>query len=386
MLKCQRSLFSITKEYVYLNCAYMSPLLKSSHDAGMEMLIKQSFPQEVAIDDFFTPPEQLRKAFAQLINANSSDRIAIVSSASYGIANAANNIPLEAQDNIIVMDEQFPSHVYVWQKLAAEKNANLISIAPPTTSENRGKIWNERLLSAINDKTKVVAIGTIHWADGTLFDLKAIRRRTREVGAYLILDGTQSVGALPFDVQEIEPDALICSGYKWLLGPYSLGVAYYGSAFDNGTPIEENWMNRKDSHVFQDLVNYQPNYRPEAQRYNMGGLSSFIHVPMLTDSIRQLNEWGVEEVNDYCHRLIQKPLRQLKNLGCSLEHSDYYSPHLLGVRMPKGISMERLQDQLQKDRIKVSIRGNSMRIAPNVYNDRSDFDRLIESFKKVIKE
>ena len=121
MLKCQRSLFSITKEYVYLNCAYMSPLLKSSHDAGMEMLIKQSFPQEVAIDDFFTPPEQLRKAFAQLINANSSDRIAIVSSASYGIANAANNIPLEAQDNIIVMDEQFPSHVYVWQKLAAEK-------------------------------------------------------------------------------------------------------------------------------------------------------------------------------------------------------------------------------------------------------------------------
>ena len=385
MLKCQRHLFSLTKEYVYLNCAYMSPLLQSTHDAGMEMLIQQSFPEEVSIDHFFSPVDRLREIFAKLINAHSPNRIAVIPSASYGLASAAKNIPLEANDNIIVMDEQFPSNIYVWQKLAAEKNATIVSIAPPTSSENRGKLWNERLLSSINEKTKVVAIGTVHWADGTLFDLKAIRKRTKEVGAYFILDGTQSVGALPFDVQEIQPDALICSGYKWLLGPYSLGVAYYGPIFDDGNPIEENWLNRLDSQNFQNLVNYQPAYRPEAQRYNMGGASNFIHVPMLADSIRQLNEWGVENVNDYCHRLIQKPLRQLKNLGCSIEDSDYYSPHLLGIRMPKGLSMELLQKQLKEDRIKVSVRGNAMRIAPNVYNDRSDFDRLVESFRKVVE-
>ena len=68
---------------------------------------------------------------------------------------------------------------------------------------------------------RVVAIGHVHWSDGTLFDLKKIRERLDEVGGLLIIDGTQSVGALPFSVKEFKPDALICGGYKWLLGPYS---------------------------------------------------------------------------------------------------------------------------------------------------------------------
>lgn len=79
----------------------------------------------------------------------------------------------------------------------------------------------QRLKAAIDEHTALVTLGHVHWADGTLFDLKAIRRKTAEAGTWLVVDGTQSVGALPFDVQEIQPDALICAGYKWLMGPYS---------------------------------------------------------------------------------------------------------------------------------------------------------------------
>ena len=383
MLKCQRDKFSITKEYVYLNCAYTSPLLKSVHDAGMDMLIRQSFPQEIVRNDFFEPPLRLRQEYAKLIHAESEDRIAILPSASYGLANAAKNIPIENGENIILLGEQFPSNVYIWHRLAAENNANIITIQPPKNKENRGKIWNERLLSTINAKTKVVAMGIVHWTDGTLFDVKAISKRAKEVGAYFILDGTQSVGALPFDVQDVKPDALICSGYKWLLGPYGIGIGYFGEAFDGGIPIEENWINRLNSHQFENLIDYQPTYLPQAQRYSVGEQSNFIHVPMLTEAIRQLNEWGVENVNDYCHRLIQKPLRQLLNLGCMVENSDYYSPHLLGLRLPKSINREKLQKEFDVNRIKVSTRGNSIRIAPNVFNDRNDFDRLIEAFENA---
>ena len=67
-------------------------------------------------------------------------------------------------------------------------------------------------------------MGMVHWADGTIFDLEKIRKKTKEVGALLIVDGTQSVGAMPFDVNKIKPDALVCAAYKWLMGPY-------GSAF-----------------------------------------------------------------------------------------------------------------------------------------------------------
>ena len=382
MLKCQRDKFSLTREYVYLNCAYMSPLLKSVHDAGSDGLMRKSFPQEILPIDFFTGVEALQKEFAKLINAEHHHRIAIVASASYGIASAARNIPIEAGDNIIMVDEQFPSNYYVWETEAKEKGADIIMVKPPTSTENRGKIWNERILSTINAKTKVVAIGHVHWADGTKFDLKAIRKRTKEVGAYLIIDGSQSVGALPFDVQEIKPDALICVGYKWLMGPYSMALAYYGEAFDHGKPIEESWLNRLESENFSQLVNYQPLYKPMAQRFNVGQTGNFITIPMMTEALRQLNEWKVESINEYCNALVQKPLRIFHKLGCTVENLDYASPHLLGVRVGKNIDFEKLKTSLEENRIKVSIRGNAIRISTNVYNDRQDFERLIECFEK----
>ncbi|NBC06158.1 MAG: aminotransferase class V-fold PLP-dependent enzyme, partial [Bacteroidetes bacterium] len=86
--------------------------------------------------------------------------------------------------------------------------------------------WNEAILDAIDERTALVSLAHVHWADGTLFDLPAIRQRATEAGALLVIDGTQSVGALPFDIQEIQPDALICAAYKWLMGPYTTGLAY----------------------------------------------------------------------------------------------------------------------------------------------------------------
>lgn len=384
MLKCQRNKFSLTREYVYLNCAYMSPLLRSVHDEGQEGLTRKSFPHEVSPVDFFTGVEALQKEFAKLINAEHHHRIAVTPSASYGIANAAHNITIEANDNIIMVDEQFPSNYYIWERKAKESGAEIIMVKPPTSTENRGKIWNERILSSINVNTKVVAIAHVHWADGTKFDLKAIRKRAKEVGAYLIVDGSQSVGALPFDIQEIQPDVLICVGYKWLMGPYSMALAYYGEAFDDGQPIEESWLNRIESENFSQLVNYQPKYKPMAQRYNVGQTGNFITIPMMTEAIRQLNEWKVERINEYCNALIQKPLRIFYKLGCNMESLEYSSPHLIGVRVGKGMDLNKIKASLEKNRIKVSVRGNSIRISTNVYNDRQDFERLIECFEENV--
>ena len=131
------------------------------------------------------------------------------------------------------------------------------------------------------------------------FNLEQIRKRTRDVGALLIIDGTQSVGVLPFDVKKIQPDALVCAGYKWLLGPYSIGLAYYGEYFDDGKPIEESWLNRMDSEDFSALVNYQASYQSGALRYDVGEHSNFVLVPMLIKSIKQLNQWGVANAQEY---------------------------------------------------------------------------------------
>jgi selenocysteine lyase/cysteine desulfurase len=237
-------------------------------------------------------------------------------------------------------------------------------------------MWNERILEAIDKTTCVVALGHVHWADGTRFDLEKIRIRTREVGALMIIDGTQSVGAMPFDVQKIQPDALVCSGYKWLMGPYSIGLAYYSEYFDAGIPVEENWINRKDSEDFTALVNYQADYQPGALRYEVGEHSNFILVPMLLAALKQINQWGPENIQDYCERISEPTIESLLQMGFWIENTAHRGHHLFGVRFPKGVSIDNVKQALKKKKISVSFRGDSMRISPNVYNSKEDFDNL----------
>jgi len=293
------------------------------------------------------------------------------------------NVKIKAGEKIILMHEQFPSNVYPWMRLAEENDAELVFVQPPETMENRGEIWNQRILNAIDDSVAVVAMANVHWADGTWFDLRAIRAKSKQHGALLILDGTQSVGALPFDVQEIQPDALICAAYKWLMGPYSTGLAYYGEYFDNGTPLEENWVNRKESYNFQNLVNYQPKYEAKANRFSVGEQANFILVPMLTEALRQLNEWGVDNVQKYCEKISGKAIEEMQKMGLILDTPPYRKHHLFGVRLTPEFDMEQVKKAAKEANLLISYRGNAIRISPNVYNEEQEFDLLLACFKKA---
>ncbi len=380
MLTCQHHLFDLEDSVTYLNGAYMSPQLKSVTEIGEQLLKRKSRPYEIIVDDFFDPVARLKEHFAQLINAPEKDRIALIPSASYGLANAAANIDLKKGQNILMVEGQFPSNYYCWKKLVDRKEGLIRMVRAPKTAD-RGKDWNQAILDAIDEQTSVVALGHVHWADGTKYDLKSIRRRSREVGALLIIDGTQSVGALPFDVQEFEPDALICAGYKWLMGPYSLGVAYYGEYFDNGTPIEENWISRKDSEAFSGLVNYQEAYHPLAWRYSVGEHSNFNTVPMLDKAIEQLLEWTPTAIQAYCAQLWDHIQPALEELGCSIETRAYRGEHLVGVHLDDSFDRKKLREVFQKNRVYVSIRGNYIRVSPHVYNEKADMEVLVKCFK-----
>ncbi|WP_421775392.1 aminotransferase class V-fold PLP-dependent enzyme [Gracilimonas sp.] len=378
-MDCKKSYFRLDESVTYLNCAYMSPQLKSVEEAGVWGVQRKRNPFKISPDEFFGETDQLRDEFAKLINANDPKRIVVIPSVSYGMANVAKNVEISQGDNIILVGEQFPSNVYPWRSVVQEKGGEIITITPPKEHENRGKIWNEKVLNAINDRTKLVAMGNIHWADGTLFDLKTIRKRTRDVGAWLAIDGTQSVGALPFDISEIQPDALVCAGYKWLMGPYSIGLAYYGPALDNGKPVEENWINRYESENFANLVNYNDDYQPGALRYEVGEHSNFILVPMMLKAIQQLNEWGVENIQQYCRDLIAEPVDKLKAAGYRIEDSDYRASHLFGIRLGESHDMDQIKAAFDKQNILVSFRGDSIRVSPNVYNTQEEIEQLVHT-------
>ncbi len=385
MLTSQKSLFQLPDTVSYLNCAYLSPQLRSVESAGIQALAKKNMPFTLFPNDFFEPVQQAKSLFARLIQSSEPERIALIPSVSYGIATVARNIRLKSKHNIVVAEDQFPSNMYSWHRLAEVSGAKIKTVKAPA-AENRTQAWNEAILNAIGNKTRLVAIGNVHWADGTWFDLMEIRRKTREVGALLVIDGTQSVGALPIDVDTLQPDALICAGYKWLLGPYSTGLAYYGPAFDKGTPIEENWINRLHSEDFKNLVNYQPAYQPGAGRYSVGEQSNFVLLPMLIAALEQLLDWGIQNIQDYTKQLSAKPLEQLQEMGCRIEPASYRCGHLFGIRPDEdAFDIELLSEIFTKKQVFVSLRGNAIRVAPHLYNDENDFDKLIDCFEEARK-
>ncbi|MEO1021204.1 MAG: aminotransferase class V-fold PLP-dependent enzyme [Bacteroidota bacterium] len=376
MLASQEELFYQNDHVTFLNAAYMSPQLRSVDAAGIEAVQRKRKPHLIKPNHFFEESEQLRSEFAGLINSQEARRCVFIPSVSYGIATVTHNLEVRAGQNIVLAGEQFPSNVYSWKRLEDTYRITLNLIPPPDTLIERGKHWNTRILEAITEDTVAVSLGNIHWADGTLFDLKAIRQRTHEVGAALIIDGTQSVGALPFDVASIEPDALICGGYKWLMGPYSLGYAYFGPRFDDGIPIEENWINRFESENFANLVNYSDHYQPFALRYDVGEHSNFNLVPMGIEALRQVRTWTPEAIQEYCKTITQPSIQRLREAGFWIEDITSRACHLFGIRLPDHISMDTVKQRLEEEQIIVSIRGNAIRVSPHVYNTARDIEHL----------
>ena len=378
MLKNQRDLFALDPSITYLNGAYMSAQLKDVTQVGLDQLIRKSKPNQIKSEDFFEPRKVLKQRFASLIEATDFNNIAIVPSASYGVSSVANNIKIQKDDEIIVCEAQFPSHYYAWYEIAKRNGGKLVVVDAPPIGENRAKTWNQNILKAINEKTKIVAICQVHWTDGTLFDLVSIREKSSEFGAKLIIDGTQSVGAMHFSVQEIKPDALICAGYKWLMGPYGLGVAYINESFWEGNPIESNWINRYKSEDFANLTQYQSNYQPGAERFSSGESSNFIMTAMLTKAIEQTISWGANNIQDYCDDLINDGIERLRSKGCFIESKNGRGNHLFGVYLPQNLDKDAIKKRVQNEGIFVSYRDSAIRIAPHVYNSKEDFEKFVD--------
>lgn len=376
MLTCQRNEFSLPDGVHYLNGAYMSPLLRSVEEAGIAGIRAKRFPVEIEASDFFEDADRARSRFARLIHADDPERVAILPAVSYGIAAAARNTRIEGGQNVVLAEGQFPSNALVWRRLADETGATVRTVAAPAQAAGRSREWSARCLAAMDSATAVVAIAPVHWTDGTRFDLQAIGARAREVGAAFVIDGTQGVGAMPLDVRGIDPDAVICAAYKWLLGPYSLAFGWFGPRYDGGTPLEETWLARAGSDDFRNLVDYVDEYRPAAACYDVGGRSNFVLLPMAIAALDQLLDWGVPRIEAYCRHLTRDLFAPLAKHGFEADDEQGRAAHLFGIRSPRGLDIASLKAELDRRRIYVSLRGSAIRVSPNVYNTPADIAAL----------
>ena len=379
LLPPQRQLFDIPDDVAFLNCAYMSALPKASVTAGEAGLRRKSRPWTIAPKDFFTGSEAVRAAFARLINARADD-IAIIPAASYGMAQAANNIALAKSQTIVTLAEQFPSNVYPWIELAARTGATFVTVPRPADDD-----WTAAVLARIDSATGLVAVPHCHWTDGGLIDLVAVGAACRRVGAALAIDGTQSVGALPFDVARIDPDYVAVGGYKWMLGPYSLGYLYVAPRRQNGAPIEHNWLMRRDSEDFAGLVNYQRDFQPGARRFDVGERSNFALMPAAGCSIELLLGWGVANIQATLRRRTDAIAERARaELGIDSVPDARRAGHYLGLRFSDGIPAD-LPARLAAGNVHVSVRGTAMRVTPHLWNTDADVEKLFAVLREAVK-
>ena len=373
-MECQRHLFDIPMDIAYLDCAFMGPLMGKVMAAGREGLSRKAQPWHLTGDDFFVDETRLRALMGRLMNARAED-FALIPSVSYGMAVAAKNLSVPPGSEILMLDRQFPSNVYIWRDKARANNA-----AIKTITRKDGQSWTEMVLAAIGPQTSLLALPHVHWIDGGVLDLVAIGQKARVHGAALVLDLTQSLGALAFDATAVDADFAVVANYKWLLGPYSTGFLHVAARHHKGTPLEQCWQSREGAANFAGLTDYHDQMAKGAARFDMGERSNFALLPAAIAAIAQILDWGVENITAQTRQYTAHLADLAVGYGLRAESEPIRAPHYLSLRLPSD-APENLQQRLRAHNVFVSRRGDRLRVTPHVWVNKADIERFGAALK-----
>jgi selenocysteine lyase/cysteine desulfurase len=371
----QRDAFDLPGDVAYFNTANLSPLLHRVRDAGVEALARRGSPWTISSEDWFSDIERLRGLFARLVAAE-AEGVALVPATNYGFAVAAGNLGLGEGDVILVLAEEYPSGIYTWRSLARRSGARVLTVA-----REEGQSWTDAVLSALDERVAAVSVPQVHWTDGAVLDLKAIADRAHGLGCALVIDASQSAGAMPLDVGRLRPDFLVSVGYKWLLGPFGLSFLYVAEQHRDGEPLEENWISRAGSEDFSNLTDYRDEYQPGARRFDMGQRTSFHLVPMAIAALDQILAWEVPRIAATLTETTAMIAERCAGLGLAVAPAAERGPHMLGASLPADARTSILP-ALRAANCHAAVRGASLRIAPHLHVTPADVDRLSDALAR----
>lgn len=377
MISDARADFEIPRNICYLNACYMTPQPRAVLDAAIQGATRRSQPWNISPPDFFNNVESLRSAFARQVGC-SPDNIAIVPSAGYGVSTAAANLPTNSGDVILALDNQFPSNYYAWRRQALSTGAEFHVV-----KKGAGQSWAAALLDTIDllgDQIKIATLEGHHWATADSIDIETVIPALRDVGAKVVLDLTQSIGAFPVDISRLAPDFMATAGYKWQFCPYGVAFLYVDERYFDGVPIEEAWMGRDGAEDFSRLADFTDSYQPGARRFDAGEKSSFSNIAGALTALQMLDEWGIDNICATLARTNCRVAEILNQHGLETVAADTRAPHFQGARLP-ATDPRKLAASLVDNGVYASVRGDHLRIAPHLYTDDEDLARLDDALK-----
>jgi selenocysteine lyase/cysteine desulfurase len=375
----RRAEFAVPDDVAYFNTANLGPLLYTVRDAGERALQHRAAPWTIRAQDWFTDVERLRALVGRLMQNSAeepvpchgvaSEGVALIPATSYGFAVAARNLPLRAGQRVVVLAQEYPSGVYTWRRHVTRHGAEI-----RTVHRDTGQSWADAVLAALDEQVAIISVPQVHWTDGAWVDLAAVSRAAHDLGAALVLDVSQSLGAVPFDARALDPDFVVSVGYKWLLGPFGRSYMWVAERHRGGEPLEENWIVRTEAEDFARLTEYRDDYQDGARRFDHGQRTQFELTPMAIAAVAQVLSWGVEAISAHLGKVTDRIGTRLRELGLTPLPGER-GQHMLGVELPQH-ARSRAAGVLAEAGCYASVRATALRLAPHLHTTEDDIARL----------
>jgi cysteine desulfurase / selenocysteine lyase len=365
-----RSLYPITERWAFLDHAGVSPLntraaeaMRAFNERAGQAPFAEFFPEAWAI------LVDLRTRVAGLIGARSVDEIVLMPNTGSGLNTAALSLPLRPGDNVLVLDGDYPANIYPWLNLA--HRGVLTKVVP----QKNGGLDLDLLSSRIDNRTRVIALSTVLFATGFRNDLQAVGQICKERGIYFVVDGIQSLGALPLDVQAANVDFLACGSQKWLLGPIGTGFLYVRhELLDELVPGP--YVGSSSVVDSANFLDYNFTLLPTAERFNAGS-PNVVGAIGLHASVELIQEIGVEHIAERVLMLARLTINDLQERGFCLS-ADTAPERRSGIVVVEVDDAAAKVMQLKEAGIVCNPRGRGIRIAPHFYNTEEEILRVGE--------
>jgi len=334
--------------------------------------------------------ESSRLKIKNFINANSTKEIVFVRGATEAINLVAQSLgrdSLNENDEIIITELEHHSNIVPWQLLSQQTGATLKFIP----INNKGELIEEEYKKLLNKKTRIVAVGHISNALGTINPIETIITMAHEYDAKVLIDGAQAAPHTLIDVKKLDCDFYVFSGHK-LFGPTGVGVLYGKEALlEEMPPYQGGGDMIKMVTMMETQYNDLP-YKFEAGTPNIAGVIG------LGAAIDYVNEIGLENISTYENELLDYANQQaseitgLKFIGTARQKASILSftldgihPHDVGTILnSEGIAIRTGHHCAMPVMEYFKIPATS-RASFTFYNTHEEIDALIKAIEKCKK-
>ena len=370
--------FPIDPAICYLNHAAVAPWPQRAAKAVSRFAQENTHQGARDYPRWAKLEKHLRQQLKQLINAPSTDDIALVKNTSEALSFVAQGIDWQNGDEIITSNQEFPSNRIPWEALSS-RGVILQQIAL------EGDDPEQALIDAMTAQTRLLTISSVQYASGLRMDLERLGAACKARGVLFCVDAIQSIGALPFDVQAINCDFAMADGHKWLLGPEGLGVFYCHESVREHLQLTQHGWHMVEAMGNYDLQQWTP--ASSARRFEAGSPNTLAQ-HALSASLELLLETGMNEVAELLQERVSYLISQLEQIqGCQLLSPKHKEGRAGIVTFAiEGIDHAVLHRGLMQAGVICAQRGGGIRWSPHFYTANTCLDKAVSRLQDLIAQ